>query len=76
MAEQPEMNMWVCFWTMTTDNPNVFYDSYVICDDQVQAQRFMEEVMERDSTYAAGIGPIINSTEHWHVGPETLPRTT
>lgn len=59
--------MWVVFWTVRSDNPGVFYDSYTICDDEVTAQKLLEEVLERDSTYAAGIGPITNSSEYWHV---------
>lgn len=59
--------MWVVFWTIKSDNPGVFYDSYNVVDDEHTAQRLLEEVQERDSTYAAGMGPITNSTEHWHV---------
>jgi hypothetical protein len=61
------MSMWVCFWTIRSDNPGVFYDSYTICDDEITAQKLLDEILERDNTYAAGIGPITNSSEHWHV---------
>ena len=60
--------MWVVFWTVRSDNPGVFWDAYVICDDENHARRFYDEVLERPSTYAAGYGPIQHSTEHWHVG--------
>lgn len=59
--------MFVVFWTMRTDDPKVFYDSFVICEDEERATAFLEEVMERDALYCAGMGPITNSTEHWHV---------
>jgi hypothetical protein len=59
--------MFVVFWTVRSDNPGVFYDSYTICDDEETARKLLDEVTERDSTYAAGMGPIIDSTEHWHV---------
>lgn len=59
--------MWVVFWTIRADNPGVFYDSYVVVDDEPRAQMLLDEVLTRDSTYAAGMGPITNSSEHWHV---------
>lgn len=59
--------MWICFWSVRSPTPGIFWDSWVICDDEVRAQMMLDEVKERDSTYCAGIGPISNSTEHWHV---------
>lgn len=59
--------MWVVFWTIMSDNPGVFYDSYNIVDTEEIAEKLMNEILERDSTYAAGIGPVTNSSEHWHV---------
>lgn len=59
--------MWVVFWTVRSDNPGVFYDTWNVVDDEIRATRLLEEILERPSTYAAGIGPITNSSEHWHV---------
>jgi hypothetical protein len=61
------MTMFVVFWTMKTDNPDVFYDTWNVVDDEITAQKLLDEILERDNTYAAGIGPITNSSEHWHV---------
>ena len=60
------MTMFVVFWTIRSDNPGVFYDSYNIVDDEETARKLMDEVLERDSTYCVGIGPILDSSEHWH----------
>ena len=59
--------MFVVFWTIRSPNPGVFYDSYTICDNEEHARKFFDEVLERDSTYAIGMGPITYSTELWHV---------
>lgn len=59
--------MWVVFWTIRSPNPGVFYDSYNIADNEEVAKKLYDEILERDSTYAAGYGPITYSTEHWHV---------
>ncbi len=58
--------MWVVFWTVRSPNPGVFYDAYNIVDTEEIAQKLLDELKERDSTYAAGMGKITNSTEHWH----------
>lgn len=58
--------MFVVFWTVRAPTPGVFYDAYNVVDDETTARRLLDEIRERDSTYAAGMGPITFSTEHWH----------
>ena len=54
--------MWVIFYTL-----NNFTDDYMIRETEAEAEAELAKLMQDENVYAAGIGPVTNSTEHWHV---------
>ena len=54
--------MWVLFWMLDDET-----DHFRICDDQIEAETRLDHLINTTSDLScAGIGPITNSTEHWH----------
>lgn len=59
--------MWVIFYTYTSPQ-NELLDEYEIVEDQAAAEKRLAELKLDETIYAAGVGPIHDSTEHWHDG--------
>ena len=66
--------MWVVFYTERrgTGEPcqqwakDVFlYDHWEVCETETEARQRWSELMDRDTTPGAGIGPIEMGTGHW-----------
>ena len=73
-AWQKAHEMWVVFYTerRSTGEPcqqwaeGVFlYDHWEVCETETEAQQRYAELLERDTTHSAGIGPITQGTDHW-----------
>jgi len=41
------------------------YDQWEVCETETEAAQRYAEIIERDSTHSAGIGPITQGTDHW-----------
>ena len=59
--------MFVIFCTRYGSEPGVFHDDYMVRETEEEARAALQRLIENPTTYAAGMGPIIDSTEHWHV---------
>ena len=66
--------MWVLFYTERrgTGEPcqqwakDVYlYDHWEVCETETEARQRYAELLERDTTHSAGIGPITQGTDHW-----------
>ena len=66
--------MWVVFYTerRSTGEPcqqwaeGVYlYDHWEVCESETEARQRYAELLERDTTHSAGIGPITIGTDHW-----------
>lgn len=54
--------MWVVFYT------RYFEDHYRVFETETEATDWFNQLVANDPhVYCAGVGPITNSTEHWHV---------
>lgn len=59
--------MFVIFHTTRGTEPGVFHDDYMIRETEEEARAELQRLIDNPTTYAAGMGLIIDSTEHWHV---------
>ena len=66
--------MWIVFYTERrgTGEPcqqwaeGVYlYDHWEVCETETEARQRYTELLERDTTHSAGIGPITVGTDHW-----------
>jgi len=66
--------MWIVFYTERRGTgepchewaPNVYlYDHWEVCETETEARQRWNELMNRDTTHGAGIGPIEMGTGHW-----------
>ncbi len=73
-AWQKAHEMWVVFYTERrgTGEPcqqwaeGVYlYDHWEVCETETEARQRYAELLERDTTHSAGIGPITTGTDHW-----------
>ena len=73
-AWQKAQPMWIVFYTerRSTGEPcqqwaeGVYlYDHWEVCETETEAKQRYAELLERDTTHSAGIGPITTGTDHW-----------
>ena len=66
--------MWVVFYTERRSTgepcqqwaPGVYlYDHWEVCESETEARQRWNELLDRDTTHSAGIGPITIGTDHW-----------
>ena len=41
------------------------YDHWEVCETETEARQRWAELLDRDTTHSAGIGPITIGTDHW-----------
>ena len=41
------------------------YDHWEVCETETEARQRYTDLLERDTTHSAGIGPITTGTDHW-----------